>query len=95
MNKVFIVGAPRSVTTWLQLLMAQDPQVATCQEALTECVVQIVPKHNELAMEQKNDIVQAFKKRLGQEVDILIQEVTEIQPEKSGKYRFVVSKVAT
>jgi phenylacetate-CoA ligase len=65
------------------------------QETLTECVVQIVPKHNELAMEQKNDIVQAFKKRLGQEVDILIQEVTEIQPEKSGKYRFVVSKVAS
>jgi LPS sulfotransferase NodH len=32
MNKVFIVGAPRSGTTWLQLLLAQHPSIATCQE---------------------------------------------------------------
>lgn len=29
---VFIVGSPRSGTTWLQLLLAQHPAVATCQE---------------------------------------------------------------
>lgn len=29
---VFIVGAPRSGTTWLQLLLAQSPRVASCNE---------------------------------------------------------------
>lgn len=32
MKHVFIVGCPRSGTSWLQLLMAQHPQVATTQE---------------------------------------------------------------
>lgn len=32
LNKIFIVGAPRSGTTWLQLLLAQHPAIATCQE---------------------------------------------------------------
>lgn len=29
---VFVVGCPRSGTTWLQLLLAQHPEVVTCQE---------------------------------------------------------------
>lgn len=29
---VFIVGAPRSGTTWMQLMLARHPQVGTCQE---------------------------------------------------------------
>src|SRR5699024_3661196 len=29
---VFIIGAPRSGTTWLQLLLSQHPAVATCNE---------------------------------------------------------------
>lgn len=29
---VFLVGAPRSGTTWLQLMLSQHPDVATCQE---------------------------------------------------------------
>ncbi len=29
---VFVVGAPRSGTTWLQLLLAQSSNVATAQE---------------------------------------------------------------
>lgn len=32
MKYVFIVGCPRSGTTWLQLLLAQHPAVATAQE---------------------------------------------------------------
>jgi phenylacetate-CoA ligase len=39
-------------------------------------------------------IVQDFKARLGQEVEILVKEVKEIPSEKSGKFRYVVSKVA-
>ena len=38
-------------------------------------------------------IEQDFKARLGQGVQIAIMEVTEIPPEKSGKFRYVVSKV--
>lgn len=32
MNKVFIVGAPRSGTTWLQLLLSQSDRISTAQE---------------------------------------------------------------
>jgi len=39
-------------------------------------------------------IVQGFKARLGQEVEIRVEEVEEIPSEKSGKFRYVVSKVA-
>jgi phenylacetate-CoA ligase len=35
-----------------------------------------------------------FKARLGQTVDVVIEEVAEIPAEKSGKFRYVMSKVA-
>ena len=38
-------------------------------------------------------IKQGFKARLGQGVDIVVEEVNEIPLEKSGKFRYVVSKV--
>lgn len=36
----------------------------------------------------------AFKSRLGQAVCVVVEQVSEIPPEKSGKFRYVVSKVA-
>ncbi|MCU0943279.1 MAG: phenylacetate--CoA ligase family protein, partial [Hydrogenophaga sp.] len=39
-------------------------------------------------------IERGFRARLGNEVQILIQQVDRIAPEKSGKYRYVVSHVA-
>ena len=39
-------------------------------------------------------IVRGFQARLGAQVDIAIEEVDEIAAEASGKYRYVVSKVA-
>ncbi|SEQ79574.1 phenylacetate-CoA ligase [Nitrosomonas sp. Nm51] len=39
-------------------------------------------------------IEHAFKTRLGQAVNILIEQVTQIPAEKSGKFRYVVSKIA-
>jgi phenylacetate-CoA ligase len=39
------------------------------------------------------DIELGFKDRLGHEVKISIHEVTEIPAEKSGKFRYVVSKI--
>lgn len=39
-------------------------------------------------------IESGFKARLGQGVEIAVEEVAEIPPEKSGKFRYVISKVA-
>ena len=39
-------------------------------------------------------IERAFKTRLGQAVNVLIEQVTQIPAEKSGKFRYVVSKIA-
>ena len=41
-----------------------------------------------------NDIVQTFKKRLGSAVHVTVEQVQTIPPEKSGKFRYVVSRVA-
>jgi len=38
-------------------------------------------------------IIKYFKKRLGQEVEVQINYLDKINPEKSGKYRYVISKV--
>ena len=48
-----------------------------------------------LGSELIDEIVRGFKARLGQEVEIVIEEVAEIPAEKSGKFRYVVSKVAS
>lgn len=39
-------------------------------------------------------IIDGFKKRLGPEVKVHIDQVGEIEKDASGKYRYVVSKVA-
>ena len=39
-------------------------------------------------------IVQTFKKRLGAAVKVSVEQVQAIPPEKSGKFRYVVSRVA-
>jgi phenylacetate-CoA ligase len=40
-------------------------------------------------------IRQGFRKRLGENVTVAIEEVEKIAPEKSGKFRYVTSKVST
>ncbi len=40
-------------------------------------------------------VVAGFKRRLGAEVDVDVQRVEAIAPEKSGKFRYIVSHVAT
>ena len=40
-------------------------------------------------------IESGFKSRLGQDVNIVIDEVTEIPAEKSGKFRYVESKLTS
>ena len=44
--------------------------------------------------EGRDLIVKGFKKRMGKEVDVAIEMVDEIEKDASGKYRYVVSRVA-
>jgi len=62
------------------------------QESLDETQVFLVSKTG-LESSLLNSIEQAFKARLGETVTINIQQVAEIPAEKSGKFRYVISKV--
>ncbi|MBU1691264.1 MAG: phenylacetate--CoA ligase family protein, partial [Gammaproteobacteria bacterium] len=44
--------------------------------------------------ENRQTIIEGFKRRLGSEVDIQIEHVTSIPKEASGKFRYIVSKLA-
>jgi phenylacetate-CoA ligase len=51
--------------------------------------------HKELYPDNGNDrIIKGFKKRMGEEVRVRIEMVSEIPREASGKHRYVISKVA-
>ena len=49
-------------------------------------------------LKQNNDgnerIVKGFKKRMGEQVKVAVEMVENIPRDSSGKYRYVVSKVA-
>jgi len=62
------------------------------QHSLSETEVQLVldPEFDRAALP---GIVQGFKRRLGEGVDVRILEVAEIAAEASGKFRYVISKV--
>ena len=64
------------------------------QEAVDEIRV-LLKIHETLFPEKgKNQIIEGFKKRMGQTVNVDIEMVDEIEKDASGKYRYVVSKVA-
>lgn len=66
------------------------------QETKLHTRVEIVPATgNSLSKEITDTIVSGFKARLGVEVVIDVEIVTEIAAEKSGKFRYVISKVAS
>jgi phenylacetate-CoA ligase len=64
------------------------------QETRTLTQVQIVPGEG-FGPVTRETIVQGLRARLGAQVEVTIEEVAAIAPEASGKYRYVVSKVAT
>jgi len=64
------------------------------QEALDDIKV-LLKIHEALFPEEgKSQIIEGFKKRMGQLVNVDIEMVDEIEKDASGKYRYVVSKVA-
>lgn len=64
------------------------------QESLHETHILLVSKIR-LDASLLTQIEQAFKARLGSAVNIVIDQVAAIPAEKSGKFRYVVSKVAS
>ncbi|WON72641.1 phenylacetate--CoA ligase family protein [Nitrosospira sp. Is2] len=94
----FLVAKNGAVMHGLALIyiLRDLPQIRNfkiTQESIDLTCVSVVSDDG-LGSELVGNIVQGFKARLGQEVEILVKEVKEIPSEKSGKFRYVVSKVA-
>jgi phenylacetate-CoA ligase len=69
-------------------------QFKIIQEAVDNVKV-LLKVHENLYPSNGNDrIVKGFKKRMGDEVRVSIERVDEIPKDASGKYRYVVSRVA-
>ena len=64
------------------------------QEAVDDIKVLLKIDETLFPEEGKSQIVEGFKKRMGQMVNVDIEMVDEIEKDASGKYRYVVSKVS-
>ena len=94
----FVVAADGTVMHGLALVyVVRDlPGVQAfkiIQETLQKTTVQLVTERP-FTPERQAQIVQGFKRRLGASVEVCVELVDRIAPEKSGKYRYVVSRVA-
>jgi phenylacetate-CoA ligase len=95
----FIVAQDGTIMHGLALIyiLRDLPQIDAfkiVQESLHETHILLVRK-TRLDASLLTQIEQAFKTRLGNAVNIVIDQVAEIPAEKSGKFRYVVSKVAS
>jgi phenylacetate-CoA ligase len=95
----FVVAADGTVMHGLALIyvLRDVPglrQFKIIQESRARTRVLLVTD-DQLAESMRRGIVEQFKRRLGAEVDIVLDQVPEIPPEKSGKYRFVTSHVTS
>ena len=63
------------------------------QHTLTRCQVDLVVDPTFDQARQLPGIVSGFHKRLGAQVQVDVSFVEQIQPEKSGKFRYIVSHV--
>jgi phenylacetate-CoA ligase len=99
----FLVAQDGTVMHGLALvyILRDLPQVQAfkiTQESLDLTRVQIVPATplTPQAFDTlRQHVVRGFQARLGDGVAVEVEAVAEIAPEKSGKFRYVVSKVAT
>jgi phenylacetate-coenzyme A ligase PaaK-like adenylate-forming protein len=94
----FVVAADGTVMHGLALIYVLRQhsgidQFKIVQESLTHTRVMIVATHQELAASTLTDIECGIKERLGQSVSVDIELVSNIEAEKSGKYRYIISKV--
>lgn len=95
----FVVAADGTVMHGLALIyiLRDLPQVKAfriVQESLQRTVVQVVPGSG-FDDATVATIARGFRQRLGAGVQVDVERVEAIAPEKSGKFRYVVSRVAT
>lgn len=94
----FVVAQDGTVMHGLALIyiLRELPQVEAfkiVQESLDQTRILLVNK-TDLDHSTLQEIERAFKARLGETVHIVIEQVDRIDAEKSGKFRYVISKVA-
>ena len=94
----FVVAADGTLMHGLALIyvlrdLAGVRQFRVTQESLALTRVELVaePGHNPI---RDSAIVSAFRRRLGPAVEVRIEVVPQLAPERSGKFRYVTSKVA-
>jgi len=93
----FLVAKNGTVMHGLALIyiLRDLPQVRAfkiVQESLDLTRVLVVPE-TALGTDLLDKIRLGFQARLGKEVEIIVEEVAEIPAERSGKFRYVISKV--
>lgn len=93
----FIVAQDGTVLHGLSLIyiLRDLPEIAAfkiVQESIDEIRVQLVVNAG-FGISTEHAITSGFRARLGSDVVVVIEPVGSIQPEKSGKYRYVMSKV--
>jgi phenylacetate-CoA ligase len=94
----FVVAADGTVMHGLALIYTVRDiqgveQFKIIQQTLHRVEVQLVA-NAQLPADAEARIVRDFQARLGAGVQVLVQRVASIPPEKSGKHRYVVSQVA-
>jgi phenylacetate-CoA ligase len=94
----FVVAADGTVMHGLALIYSvrEEPGIERfkiVQESLARTRILVVPSpaFDPAAVQR---IRAAFKRRLGEQVDVSVEVVDDIPPEPSGKHRYVVSRVA-
>lgn len=94
----FVVAADGTAMHGLALIYAvrEQPGVQRfriVQESLRRTLVEVVPDAR-WSDEVSESIREGMRRRLGATVDVQVVPVEDIAPERSGKYRYVVSQVA-
>ena len=94
----FVVAHDGTVMHGLALIyiLRDLPQIEAfkiVQESLQKTRILLVSSV-QLDVSLRQHIKQAFKARLGSEVTVMVEQVQQIPAERSGKFRYVVSKVA-
>ena len=94
----FVVAADGTVMHGLALIytvrdLPGVEQFRIEQQSLDRTVVELVT-NADFAAQGETRIVRDFKARLGDDVDIVVRRVQAIARDKSGKYRYVVSRVS-
>ena len=97
-NTDFVIAADGTVMHGLALIyvIRELPGIAAfkiIQESRTVTRVLIVLEAG-FDPTAKKKIVKGFRARLGEKTEVIVEEVSAIPAEQSGKYRYVVSKVA-